>query len=43
MAAKDVKFSRDARERILRGVDILADAALARVRGPGVAAWIRSA
>ncbi|MVA96711.1 chaperonin GroEL [Nitratireductor sp. CAU 1489] len=26
MAAKDVKFSRDARERMLRGVDILADA-----------------
>ena len=26
MAAKDVKFSRDARERILKGVDILADA-----------------
>ena len=26
MAAKDVKFGRDARERILRGVDILADA-----------------
>src|ERR671932_2635304 len=26
MAAKDVKFSRDARERILRGVDILAEA-----------------
>ena len=26
MAARDVKFSRDARERILRGVDILADA-----------------
>src|SRR3546814_18133451 len=26
MAAKDVKFSRDSRERILRGVDILADA-----------------
>jgi len=26
MAAKDVKFARDARERILRGVDILADA-----------------
>src|SRR6201996_3103683 len=26
MAAKDVKFSRDARERITRGVDILADA-----------------
>jgi chaperonin GroEL len=26
MAAKDVKFRRDARERILRGVDILADA-----------------
>src|SRR4026208_89238 len=26
MAAKDVKFSRDARERILRGVDIPADA-----------------
>ena len=26
MAAKDVKFSRDARERLLRGVDILADA-----------------
>ncbi|UYY57802.1 chaperonin GroEL [Sphingomonas sp. S2-65] len=25
MAAKDVKFGRDARERILRGVDILAD------------------
>ena len=25
MAAKDVKFSRDARERIMRGVDILAD------------------
>ncbi len=26
MAAKEVRFSRDARERILRGVDILADA-----------------
>src|SRR6187455_62510 len=26
MAAKDVRFSRDARERILRGVDILANA-----------------
>ena len=26
MPAKDIKFSRDARERILRGVDILADA-----------------
>jgi chaperonin GroEL len=26
MAAKDVRFSRDARERILRGVDVLADA-----------------
>src|ERR671921_222542 len=26
MAAKDVKFSTDARERMLRGVDILADA-----------------
>ena len=26
MAAKDVRFSRDARERIMRGVDILADA-----------------
>ena len=26
MSAKDVKFGRDARERILRGVDILADA-----------------
>ena len=26
MAAKDVKFSGDARERLLRGVDILADA-----------------
>jgi chaperonin GroEL len=26
MAAKDVKFSRDARERILKGVDNLADA-----------------
>src|SRR6516164_1838313 len=26
MAAKDIRFSRDARERILRGVDILADA-----------------
>src|SRR5678810_36884 len=26
MAAKDVKFSRDARERIMRGVAILADA-----------------
>ena len=25
MAAKDVKFSRDARESIMRGVDILAD------------------
>ena len=25
MAAKDVKFGRDARERIIRGVDILAD------------------
>ena len=25
MAAKDVKFSSDARERMLRGVDILAD------------------
>ena len=26
MAAKDVRFSRDARERILAGVDILANA-----------------
>src|ERR687888_1398797 len=26
MAAKDVKFSRDAREKMLKGVDILADA-----------------
>ena len=26
MAAKEVKFSRDARERMLRGVNILADA-----------------
>ena len=26
MAAKDVKFSADARERMLRGVDILANA-----------------
>ncbi len=26
MAAKDVKFSRDAREKMLRGVDVLADA-----------------
>ena len=26
MAAKDVKFSRDARERIMRGVDIDDDA-----------------
>ena len=26
MAAKDVRFSRDARERLLRGVDIIADA-----------------
>ncbi len=26
MAAKDVKFSSDARGRMLRGVDILADA-----------------
>src|SRR5205809_7178537 len=26
MAAKDVRFSADARERMLRGVDILADA-----------------
>ena len=26
MAAKDVKFGADAREKLLRGVDILADA-----------------
>ena len=26
MAAKDVKFSRDARERIMRDVEIIADA-----------------
>jgi len=26
MSAKDVKFARDARESIMRGVDILADA-----------------
>ena len=26
MAAKDVRFSRDAREKMLRGVDILANA-----------------
>ncbi|MDX1710125.1 MAG: TCP-1/cpn60 chaperonin family protein, partial [Rhodovibrionaceae bacterium] len=26
MAAKDVRFSQDARQRMLRGVDILADA-----------------
>ena len=30
MAAKDVKFSADARERMLRGVDILANAGRSR-------------
>src|SRR3546814_16624553 len=35
MAAKDVKFSRDARERILRGVDILADAVKVTLRPKG--------
>lgn len=29
MAAKDVRFSTDARDRILRGVDILANAFIA--------------
>ena len=28
MASKDVKFSRDARERILKGVDTLANAVM---------------
>src|ERR1700759_3948385 len=35
MAAKDVRFSRDARERILRGVDILADAVKVTLRPNG--------
>ncbi len=30
MAAKDVKFSADARDRMLRGVDILANASRSR-------------
>ena len=30
MAAKEVKFSTDARTRMLRGVDILADAEIGR-------------
>jgi hypothetical protein len=35
MAAKDVKFSSDARERLLRGVDLLANA----VWAPRAATW----
>ena len=31
MAAKDVKFSQDARDRMLRGVDILAEAVKVRL------------
>ena len=38
MAAKDVKFGRDARERILRGVDILADAVKVTL-GPKGRTW----
>ena len=36
MAAKDVRFSADAREKMLRGVDILANAVQrdARPQGP---------
>ena len=30
MAAKEVRFSGDARQRMLRGVDILADAVMQR-------------
>ncbi len=30
MAAKDVRFASDAREKMLRGVDILADAVKSR-------------
>ena len=37
MAAKDVKFSRDARERILKGVDILADAVKVTLGPKGLA------
>ena len=38
MAAKDVPFGGDARQRMLRGVDILADAVKVTL-GPKVATW----
>ena len=37
MAAKEVRFSSDARERMLRGVDILANAVQGLRWGPRVA------
>ncbi|AQX23364.1 chaperonin GroEL [Bartonella sp. 114] len=38
MAAKEVKFGREARERLLRGVDILANAVKVTL-GPKGAMW----
>jgi chaperonin GroEL (HSP60 family) len=38
MAAKDVKFESDARDRMLRGVNILADAVKVTL-GPKAATW----
>ena len=43
MSAKEVKFHGDARDRMLRGVDILANAVLKRVgriERMGSAAWL---
>ena len=43
MASKDVGFSSDARDKMLRGVDILANAVLKRVgriERMGSAAWL---
>jgi chaperonin GroEL len=39
MAAKDVKFSSDARERLLRGVDLLANAVKVTRWAPRAATW----
>ena len=43
MAAKDVRFSTDARDKMLRGVDILANAVMNEVLIAGVAGLVAGA
>ncbi len=40
MAAKDVKFSGEARDRMLRGVDVLANAVKVTLGPKGASRWI---